>query len=147
MAMQHASLVLLFTVTGCFGVRPITVSAPQPGQRLIAYLNEPIEFQVVEARLSNLVRVEGQLLRQTPDSLVLAAEALWSRIGVRHPALGSRIALYKPHITQVMEKRMSALRTGLLFAAGGGILALIMVTLGSSGGGGITGDGGGATPF
>ena len=35
--MRRASLMLLFTVTGCFGVRPIAVSAPQ---RLLGWVSE-----------------------------------------------------------------------------------------------------------
>ncbi len=132
--MRHPLSVVALSLTlvlvgACNTIRPLGHTEPLPGQVLIAQLSEPIEFQVVEARLQNIMEVEGTLLTATTDSLVLAAQNLWSRSGVRHDALGARVAIARDNAHALQAKRLSGWRSGLLFVIGGAALAAAIFTV------------------
>ncbi|NIM52605.1 MAG: hypothetical protein GTO22_25730 [Gemmatimonadales bacterium] len=105
------------------------------GRKLLVELTEPIQFQVVEARIQNITRAEGVLLQATEDSLILSAESLWSRAGVRHPALGARVAILRNNAANLQEKRVSATRTAIALGAGAVGLGALIASVSSAGGG------------
>lgn len=144
--MRVASSVLLVLLSACYTLTPVGQMEPVPGHTVIAQLSAPIEFQVVEARLQNITRVEGTLLLTTDDSLVVSAENLWSRAGVRHPALGARVAFARHAAEQLQEKRVSAGRTGLVIGAAAAVLAAVLFTVQAGGGGGTPNPGPGPKP-
>lgn len=128
-------VVLPSLVGACHNVIALPELNPTPGRVVVITMREPIEFQVVEARLQNLNRAEGTFLANDADSLVVSAQYLWSMFGVKHPALGARVAVPKHNIVTMHEKQFSTWKTALLAIGGAGaLIGSIFLVSGGSGG-------------
>ena len=127
---------------GCQTMVPVGNVTPVPGRTIVVHLQEPIEFQAAEARLQNLVRMRGMFMTNHADSLIVRASDLWSASGVRHSALGARVAVPRSSVSQIEEQRTSAWRSALIAGAGVAALALVVFSVDA----GLGGEGPGTPP-
>lgn len=128
----------------CHNVITLPQLNPTPGRTVVLAMQEPIEFQIVGARLQNLNKAEGTFLANDADSLIVSADYLWSVFGVQHPALGARVAVARQNIVMMQEKQFSAWKTAVVAIGGAG--ALIGSIFLVAGGGGGPASGGSSRP-
>lgn len=140
------ALLLAATVAapGCYTFTPSSPQEVGPGQSVRLRLAADAAMAYQDLRLADPRMLEGTLVEQGPDGMVLEAE-----VGVGSDLRGSRILMQRVTVpaTGVLEvdlKELNAFRTGALIAGGGA--ALLAIVLNADGGGGGEDGPGGENP-
>lgn len=130
--------------TGCFSYRPTTLEAVSPGEAIRVRISPEQADRLVDVRLTDERLVDGILVSNGGQGLLLD-----TTVGVSDPTRGSRaltqrITIPASEVREVETRRINWFRTGALGAAvavGTGVV--IAAALAGGGGDGDPGGGGG----
>jgi hypothetical protein len=134
-------IVCLAGLTGCYSYAPAAGRELPRGTPVRARLSTPTDFRLTDLSVNNTVLLDGEVIRQDPDSLVLSAFSLRANTGYTLPAIGETVSIPTDRIAGIERRRFDALRSGLLVAAAAVGSALFFSALNSGGGGGSSGGG------
>jgi hypothetical protein len=129
---------LLVVQTGCYSYRNATGLSLGQGTAVRAYLNTPTDFRLTDISVNNTTVVDGEIVRQATDTLIISVFSLRSQTGFSVPAVGETLKIPTERIAQVDRKRLDPVRTGLLAgaAAAASVLLFAVLDVGGFGGGG-----------
>jgi len=116
--------------SGCFSYQSVPRELPLPdrGASVRAHLSEPGRFRLFDVTAENVVRVDGEVVGWSTDSLIMSAWWLQSGSGLEHKGVGETVALNRSALTAVERKRFSVARSGALV----GVIALLSVLAGAT---------------
>jgi hypothetical protein len=120
---------------GCYDYVPLRPPEPVPGTRLAADLTDSGADALGRYLGPRVARVDGRLMRMTPDTLVLSAFVVTDREGIAHFWKGEAVSLPRALVATLERRRLSVGRTAT-FAAGaiaGAVLVLRAFGIISSG--------------
>lgn len=136
-------LILSLTVlTGCYSYVPAAQQVLARGTPVRARLSTPTDFRLTEISVNNAVTVQGEVVRQDADSLIVSAVSLRSETGREVPAAGETLAIPSARIAGVEKKRFDVLRSVAVTAAGFATTLLLFMAFDAGGGSGGPGGGG-----
>lgn len=145
--MRPSRLLLMAAIVaapGCYTFIPSSPQEIRPGQDLRVRLTAESAADYQDLRLANPRLLEGTLIEQSAEGLVVEAE-----VGVGSDLRGSRVLVQQitvptSGVLEVELKELHVLRTGVLVAGGGA--ALLAIVLNADGGGGDEDGPGGGNP-
>lgn len=137
--MRKLLVLCLVALTGCYTYAPARGAPAVRGMSVRAQLAAPMDFRLTELTANNVVSVTGEVVRQDPDTLVLSAQWLRAQSGYQFPASGETIVIPADRLADVERRRISAVRSAAIVAAGALAGVLFVTILEGGGGGGGTG--------
>lgn len=140
--MRTLLVVYLAGLTGCYSYVPAAGPELTLGTSVRARLSTPTDFRLTNLSVNNTVLIDGEVVRQGPDSLVISAFSLRAETGYTMPAIGETLAIPGGRIAAIERRRFDPLRSGLLVGLTAAASALLVGALDGGGGGGSTGGGG-----
>jgi hypothetical protein len=145
-SMRHVFLlaVLGSVLCGCYAYAPVDPHALSPNAPVRAHLTEPRDVSLPDRTLHGIVRVDGELVRAEPASIILAGYAFQTARGQERIGMGQTVVLPVTGIALVEGRRFAPARTAGFVVLGGVILLLIDRAIAELGGGRDGSDGGGA---
>jgi hypothetical protein len=138
---RRIAVVLLLIQTGCYSYRSGSDVPLNQGTAVRAYLSTPRDFRLTDISVNNTTLVDGEVIRQAPDTLVVSAFGLRAETGYSVPGVGETLAIPNDIILRVEQKKLDPIRTGLLVGAAAAASVLLFATLdlGNLGGSGSDG--------
>jgi hypothetical protein len=142
--MRSLALVTLLSLlcTGCFPYAASPSAGPAPGTRVRAHLARPHDIRLTNVTANDVVRVEGEVVRMTPDTAVFSAWGLRAGSGYEFPATGETVRLERSAIARLEQRRFDVFRSAGLVAATLLTINLIDRAVGGLLGGGESSNGG-----
>lgn len=130
-------LLLSFLLNGCYAYRPtneLQRRASEVRLRLLA----PNDFRLTHLTASDVIVVDGEVIRMEGDSVLLSARWLKARSGYEFPGSGETVGVARINVAAVEKKHISPFRTAL--AVGGvaviyGLTSALVRNTGEGGGG------------
>jgi hypothetical protein len=134
-----AMIALLALESACYSDLPVTTPDPGVGAHLTAVLTDAGTAALAGYLGPAVGSVEGRLIAQTEEHLVLSVSSVRTRGGIEHYWKGEAVTLPRSDIAALAEHRLAAARTAVaLGGVAGGALALLHA-FGSFGGGSASG--------
>jgi hypothetical protein len=131
-------ILVLAALTGCYSYAPVRGVRLAPGTAVRARLNAPSDFRLTDLSVNGAVRVNGEVVTQGSDTLVLSAFSLRALSGLDFPAAGETVRIPNERLAGLERRKVDLLRSAALAAAAGllGVVAFSAFrTEGSPGGG------------
>ncbi len=137
------SFLLFISMSGCYTYAPASSASLAQGAAVRARLNAPGDFPLTDLTANRVMTVDGEVVRQDADALVLSATWLRSQSGYDFAAAGETVTIPAGTIAAVERRKVSLLRSAGVAMAGLLASALLVRVLegggsGASGGGGTT---------
>ncbi len=117
---------LLPPAAGCFEYTRIETASARLGTPVRAHLSEPRDVYVGNLMVPSLVLAEGDLIRVTGDSAIIAVQAVEQSDASRRGTSRALVALPRSGLDHLEEKRVDWKRSALVaggLAIGGALLA------------------------
>lgn len=140
--MRTFLVLLLAALTGCYSYVPIGELRTERGSSVRARLSTPEDVRLSAVTVNDVVLVDGEVVTQGTDTLVLSALALQSQAGSEYLAAGETVMIPAASVSSLEAKRFSIVRTGLVTIAAAAASVLLFSVFESGGGG----DGNGGIP-
>jgi hypothetical protein len=140
------ALGVLPALAGCYTYIPVATLEPARGTKLSLVLNDEGRTQTARQVGPYTMRVEGELLRATPDDLVLAVTDVVDIRGARSKWTGETVPLSRSYVMTTYERRLSRSKTILVVTAVTAGLAAFIASRNLLGFGGHSDSGGGGPP-
>jgi hypothetical protein len=134
---------LLFVAAGCFQYVPPGNITPTRATPIRLYLEQPSSFELTNLIVTNVIRVDGELVRRDGGDVILSATWLDTPGGVGFDGEGWTLRIPESNISVFELKRMSWWRTGAVLLGGGLLTIFGFDTLGAGSEGSGGGGGGG----
>lgn len=138
--MRKPLILLLLATTGCYSYGPAG-STPLPGGTTVrARLSSPTDVRLSNISVNDAILVNGEVVQQRPDTLLLSAFSLIGQTGFFVPAGGETVRLSMDRIGLLERRKISVLRSAALFVGAGTATTLLFAAFG------VGGFGGGGSP-
>lgn len=118
---------------GCYRYVPAG-PAPEAGTEVRATLAPPRTVQLAALEAREVAEVHGEVVRTAPDTLWLSATRLTTAHGGSFLPAGETVALPRPSVSALRERRMDAQRSGLAVAAAVALAVAAQYAIGSGSG-------------
>lgn len=140
---MRSILLLGLALGGCYHYVPAATLAHPQGTPVRAYLTTLSAFELPQYTVSNVDRVEGEVIRQDAGDLVLSATWVQAAMGAGFPGQGWTVRIPEANVSRFEVKRFSWWRTGAVVAGlvAGTWLGFEAVGVSPFGGGGGGGTG------
>lgn len=136
--MRKLPILTLLLLTGCYSYGPAGSAPLSLGTPVRARLAAPSDFRLTNVSVNDAVIVNGEVIEQRADTLLLSALSLRSPSGFDYPAAGETLRIPTSSIQLLERRKVSLLRSGALVVLAGTLtsgLFSIFETGGESSGG------------
>jgi hypothetical protein len=132
---RRLTVLLLLLQMGCYSYGPATGSTLSQGTPVRTRLNSPTDFRLTNISVNSTTELRGEVVRQSPDTLVLSVLSLRSQGGYSVPAVGETLTIPTDRIALVERRRLDPLRSALLGGAVAAVGTLLISALSTTEGG------------
>lgn len=108
---------LLLLVSACYVYVPVGPELPEPGSKVRAHLRDEGVTSLTPVLGPGVLALDGYMIHERSDSLLLLVEYAQSRMGGRFAWHGEPVRLYQGHVLSLEQWRHSPRRTAGLAVA------------------------------
>ena len=129
MRLSGSALVLgSVLLTGCYSLRPVGSTSPQPGERVALEINDQGRVALGGMIGPSISRIEGTLIQQEPDAFLLSVRSIQYVHGGEQVWSGERVRVNQEHVASVFQRHLSKGRSVVFGVATIGGFAAYMLT-------------------